>query len=75
ELQPIDLRVLRHDRREVQRGRADRSCKIRGGRLVCDRGIASKTYDVWIVPEAIAERAGEDGLLDAVSNGLGVGRS
>lgn len=70
ELQPVDLRILRHDRREVQVVEPDSSCRTRGGRLECSHGVRSASYNVWVVPESIADRAGPPALLSAIDRGL-----
>ena len=70
DLQPVDLRILRHDRREVQMVNVDATCAAVAGRLKCSRGVQSRTYRVWIVPESIARRAGDAALLGAVGAGL-----
>ena len=66
EVQPIDLRVLRHDRRELRAVEADRTCRITSGQLTCRRPVIADSYTLWIVPEAIAERAGAMALETAV---------
>ncbi|MGQ0671590.1 MAG: hypothetical protein ACT4N2_01740 [Hyphomicrobium sp.] len=74
-LQPIDLRIMRHDRREVLSVRADRSCDIDQGRLACGEPARARTWRAWIVPEHVAERAGPKLLEAALAAGLPDGRS
>lgn len=69
-LQPIDLRIVRHDRREASEVRADETCAIAGGKLSCRAGVSSATWRAWIVPEAVAARAGATTLEAALSTGL-----
>src|SRR5690606_18731230 len=57
-VQPIDLRILRHDRREPRAVTVDPTCRIEGRRLTCSRPILAEGYKLWLVPEIIAERAG-----------------
>lgn len=69
-LQPIDLRILRHDRRETRTISADRSCGVRRGRLVCGETVVARDYRAWIVPERIADEAGPAALREALASGL-----
>lgn len=73
-LRPIDLRVLRHDRREARIISADPTCAVEKGRVSCRRTIKSKDYRAWIIPEEIAKRAGPEALKAALENGLADGR-
>ncbi len=58
ELQPVDLHILRHDRREVAAATPDASCRVAAGRLACGTVVRSATYRAIIVPEQIAQSAG-----------------
>ncbi len=69
-LQPVDLRFLRHDRREAKTIRADASCAIFDGALSCRAPVAGKGWRAWIVPETVAEKAGAEGLVAAMAKGL-----
>ncbi len=69
-LQPIDLKFLRHDRREAKAIRADASCDIIDGRLSCRNVVEGKSWKAWIVPESVAKRAGAAGLEQALQAGL-----
>lgn len=71
-MQPVDLRILRHDRRESRMVAADQTCAIVRGRLNCRQTVESDDYRAWIVPEAVAREAGPAALHDALSMGLGV---
>lgn len=70
-LQPIDLRLLRHDRREEVRIAADASCKLAGGALACQTLVRGPDWIAWVVPETIAAQAGADKLETALAQKLG----
>jgi hypothetical protein len=70
EIQPIDLRIVRHDRREVSVAAPDGTCRMSVGRLVCGNPIVKNDYRAWIVPEGVAEEAGPDALTKALADGL-----
>jgi hypothetical protein len=74
-LQPVDLHILRHDRRRPHEILGDSRCRMEGDRLVCRRGIYAETYAMWIVPERVAEEAGPDALERAVAELLRGSRS
>jgi hypothetical protein len=74
-LQPVDLHILRHDRRRPHQIAGDSACRADGGRLVCGRGIYAEDYAMWIVPERLAEAAGPAALERAVAEGLNGPRS
>ncbi len=69
-LQPVDLKFLRHDRREAKAIRSDATCQIIDGRLSCRNAVVGKSWKAWIVPESIAKRAGAAGLERALWAGL-----
>lgn len=69
-LQPIDLKILRHDRREAELVRADETCALEAGELVCEQPVVGKTWRAWIIPETVAEEAGTRALKRALANGL-----
>jgi hypothetical protein len=69
-LQPIDMRLVRHDRRQPQMISADSACRVDAGRLACWRGITAEDYTMWIVPESVATAAGPSLLERAVADGL-----
>lgn len=69
-LQPIDLKFLRHDRRDAQPIRADTTCAIIKGALSCRNPVEGKTWRAWIVPESVAKDAGAEGLRSAIAKGL-----
>jgi colicin import membrane protein len=69
-MQPIDLRILRHDRREAREVAADETCRLTRGVLSCRAPVRAETYRAWIVPEDLAELAGPEALATAVTSGL-----
>lgn len=74
-LQPVDLHVLKHDRRRPQRILTDSDCRLATGRLTCSRGIYAEDYVLWIVPERLAAMAGPEVLEQALRDGLSYSRS
>ena len=74
-LQPVDLHVLKHDRRRPQRILTDSDCRLAAGRLACSRGVYADDYVLWIVPERIAAMAGPEVLEQALRDGLSYSRS
>ena len=70
-LQPVDLHILRHDRRRGQVVRSDSACALGDGRLICQSGLAHEDYAVWIVPEGLAAAAGPPALQRALAEGPG----
>lgn len=69
-MQPIDLRILRHDRRESRGIAIDPTCTMRRGRLACQRVVESVDYRAWIIPEGLAQQAGPDALAAALADNL-----
>lgn len=69
-IEPVDLKILVHDRREPRAVSGDASCHVTAGRLSCGRTVVAAGYRAWIVPEAIAEQAGPAGLAAALARGL-----
>lgn len=70
EVQPIDLRILRHDRRRPLLAQADDSCNLFEGRLVCSAPARGRTWRLWVVPEPVAREAGGPRLQAALDAGL-----
>jgi colicin import membrane protein len=68
-LQPIDMRLMRHDRRQPLTLREASECALMGGALSCTP-VHGPDYTMWIVPEEIAEAAGAEALIDALDRGL-----
>lgn len=69
-VQPIDMRLVRHDRRPTQHVDGPSECRLDTGRLQCRRTIDGGSYLMWIVPEDVASRAGPDLLERAIADGL-----
>lgn len=73
-MQPVDLRIISHDRREARTVGADRTCRLERSGLTCDGAIDAADYTMWLVPEGVAARVGPSALQAAVAAGLGTGR-
>lgn len=73
-VQPIDLRIVHHDRREARAVGADATCRVERFGLTCDGPIEAADYTMWLVPESVADRIGATALQAAVAGGLGSGR-
>lgn len=69
-VQPIDLRLMRHDRREARTIAADPTCRVERGRLICRRPVEAATYRLWVVPEPVAREAGPGALLAAAAGSV-----
>lgn len=74
-IQPVDMGLLRHKRRDIRKAAPDRTCAVTRGSLHCTSVIIAHRYRAWIVPEAVAEEAGPKALQDALHNGLTTLRS
>lgn len=48
----------------------DQTCTIEDGELVCDKPISSLDQRIWVVPEAVAMKAGANVLDQAIADGL-----
>jgi hypothetical protein len=69
-IQPVDLKVMVHDRREPRTVSGDASCRVIADRLSCGRTVVAPSYRAWIVPERVAEEAGPAALEAALLGGL-----
>ncbi|MBS0232449.1 MAG: hypothetical protein JSR99_03075 [Proteobacteria bacterium] len=49
---------------------ADNSCRKEGDALVCDNGLGTENFRIWVVPESTAVAAGDASLEDAVAGNL-----
>jgi hypothetical protein len=56
EIQPVDIRVLRHDRRAPESVDALSTCRGTSGRLACTGAIHGDGYTMWVIPEQVAAR-------------------
>ncbi len=70
-LQPIDLHILKHDRRQGLLVPTDSACGLSGRDLVCHAGVYADGYALWIVPEDLAVAVGPAALRRALFEGLG----
>ncbi len=68
-LQPIDMRFLRHDRRQPLVLTETSDCRIDQGRLACT-AFHGPDYTMWVVPERIADMAGATELARVIESGL-----
>jgi colicin import membrane protein len=75
QIQPVDMGLLHHDRREIRGVRPDPTCDLMSGRLFCAEATVAKGYRAWIVPEVIATKAGAEALREALALGLPTVRS
>lgn len=69
-IQPIDLRLMRHDRRERRTVTAARGCKLGRRSIDCGRAIRSETYSLIVIPETLAGEAGPVALDRAMRSEL-----
>ena len=69
-VQPINLRFVRHDRREQREVSIDSSCRIIDARLSCSRPIRTSGYNMWVIPETLARDVGPEMLTGALATGL-----
>ncbi|MEQ1611883.1 MAG: hypothetical protein ABL904_03955 [Hyphomicrobiaceae bacterium] len=69
-IQPVDMKVMVHDRRESRTVDVDSDCRLEGGRISCRKPVVANGYRMWVIPEPLATRAGGDALDAAVRDGL-----
>ena len=69
-LEPVDLHILKHDRRRGQEVATSSACAVDDGRLICHAGLYTADYAMWIVPERLAAAAGPAALRRALAEGL-----
>ncbi len=69
-LQPVDMHVFRHDKREPMVVRETSACRLWRGELQCEHAFEGPGYVMWVVPEEMAEKAGSQALQAAVDLGL-----
>ncbi len=75
QIQPVDMGLLHHSRREIRGVRPDPTCDLLSGRLFCSEPVVAKDYRAWIVPELIATKAGAEALRQALALGLPTARA
>ena len=69
-VQPIDLRLVKHDKREAGEARIDPTCRLERTRLTCGQEVRGPNWRLWVVPEGVAATAGATSLAAAVQSGL-----
>jgi len=69
-LQPIDLRILRHDRRQPLMVERDPSCKVSSQGVHCDKLIQGTGWRAWVMSETVAKQAGDKMLEAAIGANL-----
>ena len=70
-MQPVDIRVIRHDRREPERIETLSSCRAGAGdRVTCTGAIHGDGYTMWVISEAAAERLPPHAFESAFDGGL-----
>ncbi|MFM9939684.1 MAG: hypothetical protein ACKVP7_09330 [Hyphomicrobiaceae bacterium] len=69
-VQPVDMRVVRHDRRAAQTVAGGSDCYLAAGRLGCRQPVQAGDYVIWLVPERMAKAIGPELLEQAVADGL-----
>jgi len=74
-MQPVDLRIVRHDRREARMIEPDSTCFVDRDELHCARPVITDGYTAWVIPEIVAIRAGAAALEEALADGLEPARS
>jgi hypothetical protein len=69
-LMPVDLHVIKHDRRQPQENVSVSDCRLERAQITCRRSIRAADYVMWIIPEGLANRAGPEVLESALDEGL-----
>ena len=67
---PVDVDVVRHDGMENRLVSLDQGCAVENGELKCPGGTFTSEYSLWLIPDAIADAAGPDGLRAAAVDGI-----
>ena len=73
-MQPIDIDLDRHDRLEHRFIAPDSSCVVKKAQVRCFRGVYTREYSMWVVPERLAEAAGPELLTGALGEGMAEAR-
>lgn len=69
-VRPIDIDIFDHDELQAYPLAADKSCAVKDGVLGCTNGVFTPNYSLWVVPRAVAEKAGAAGLDYALFRGI-----
>jgi hypothetical protein len=72
-VQPVDMHVLKHDRRQPQVLHETSDCRVTSGRLDCGAPFRGPDYVMWIIPEDVATAAGSAALIAMVEDDERVG--
>lgn len=64
--QIVDLGLVRPEQREAIKAKIDLTCTVEDDFLACDRPVTAPDYRIWIVPEAIAAKAGGERIEAAL---------
>lgn len=64
--QIVDLGLVRPEQREAVKARIDPTCTVEDDFLACDRPVTAPDYRIWIVPEAVAVKAGGERIEAAL---------
>jgi len=73
-IQPVDLRILKHDRRAAIEVRIDATCRIERRAIVCNERQSSGDYRISVIPEAIAREGGGSALQATLGRTLATAR-
>lgn len=71
EVQPVDIRVLRHDRRTPETIETLSTCRGSDNRLACTGVIQGDGFKMWVIPESVAARLPVDVFGSTVESNLG----
>lgn len=64
--QIVDLGLVRPEQREAIKTKIDLTCTVEDDFLACDRPVTAPDYRIWIVPEAVAAKAGGERIEAAL---------
>lgn len=71
DVQPVDIRIIRHDRRTPERVDALSRCRATmGDRLSCTGAIVGDGFTMWVISEAAAERLPPYAFDNALAGGF-----
>jgi hypothetical protein len=70
EVQPVDIRVLRHDRRTPETIETLSTCRGSEHRLACTGAIHGDGFTMWVIPESVAARLPVDVFGTTVESSL-----
>ena len=71
DVQPVDIRVIRHDRREPERVDVLSHCRTTANdRMTCTGAIEGDGYTMWVISEDDAERLPPHAFENVLATGL-----